>query len=304
MLNDVERYLALRRSFGFKLARVGAGLKSFARHAAVCGDTHVRTQTALSWAGAASSARQSYERLGDVARFARFIQSEDPIHEIPPVGAYVWRRSRPAPYIYTEDEIAGLLEAAGQLRHQRDNPLRREIYVTLFGLLAATGLRISEALSLTFDDVLSGGVLRIRETKFYKSRLVPLHETVAAALNRYLEARRRLPALDDHLFLSVKGKPFCYNAARVTFVSLLNKANIAPDRLRRPRIHDLRHTFATRALERCGEDRNAIARQFVALSTYLGHADVKHTYWYLEATPDLMSSMAIAAEALMAREAA
>jgi integrase len=304
MLSDqVERYLALRRALGYKLDGVGRRLTSFADYAADRGDIYVRADTAIAWAGLAASPAERDYRIRNVACFAQFLSAEDPAHETPPARIFATRATRPAPYIYTEDEIARLLDAAGQLRRQRNNPLRRELYVTLFGLLAATGLRISEAITLTFDDVLPGGVLRIRDTKFGKSRLVPMHETVAAALDLYLDRRRRLPAADNHLFLSVKNKPFSYGAVRCTFTSLLRKTKIAADRPRRPRIHDLRHTFATRALERCGAERGPIARHFVALSTYLGHADVKHTYWYLEATPDLMSDIAGAAEALMTREA-
>lgn len=296
---NAVRYVALRRSLGFKLRKGARHLRSFVRYAADQGDTHIRRETAVAWAATAQSAAERDSRLRDVFRFAEFLSAEDAAHEIPPARLFATRVSRPAPYIYTEDEIARLLDAAGRLRCQRNNPLRRELYVTLFGLIAATGLRISEALSLRFDDVLPGGALRIRETKFCKSRLVPMHETVAAALDRYLDLRRRLPAIEDHLFLSVGGKPFRARMANYTFACLVQTAGIAPDRARRPRIHDLRHTFATRALERCGAERGAVARQFVALSTYLGHSDVKHTYWYLEATPDLMTGIALAAESMM-----
>lgn len=304
MLSDeVERYLALRRALGYKLHRVATRLRSFARYAAGRGDIYVRSETVVAWAALGVSPADRNNRIRSVVRLSQFLAAEEPAHEIPPPGIFATRASRPAPYIYSEDEIIRLLDAAGQLRRQRDNPLRPEIYVTVFGLIAATGLRISEALGLTFDDVLPGGVLRISDTKFGKSRLAPMHATVAAALDRYLDRRRNLPAADDHLFLSVKNAPMCDGAVRCTFKSLLKAANIAPDRPRRPRIHDLRHTFATRALERCGADRGPIARHFVALSTYLGHSEPKHTYWYLEATPQLMSSIAAAAEALVAQEA-
>ena len=170
----------------------------------------------------------------------------------------------------------------------------------LFGLIAATGLRVSEAINLRLGDVLPGGVLHIRETKFYKSRLVPLHATVAQALDRYLDVRRRYAGSDDHLFLSIEGKALHYSTVRCAFLRILGLAKIAPDRARRPRIHDLRHSFATRVLEQCDTKRNQVARHFVALSTYLGHAEIAHTYWYLEATPELMTGIAAAAEALIA----
>ncbi len=169
----------------------------------------------------------------------------------------------------------------------------------LFGLIAATGLRVSEGLNLRLGDVLPGGVLHIRETKFYKSRLVPLHATVVEVLDRYLDLRGRFAGSDDHLFLSMEGSALAYSTARCAFLRILQLANIAPARTRRPRIHDLRHSFATRVLEQCGTKREEVARHFVALSTYLGHADIAHTYWYLQATPELMTDIAAAAEALV-----
>lgn len=299
----VDRYIALRRSLGFKLEHPARYLQSFARFAAERGETHVVAATAIAWATMAQTRTARHRQLQEVEHFARFVHAEDEAHEIPPSGLFAAPVSRPAPYIYTPDELTRMLEAAGQLRWQEPNPLRREIYVTLFGLIAATGLRVSEALNLRLDDLLSGGVLRIRKAKFSKSRLVPLHETVVEALGRYLNTRRRFAGSDDHLFLSVNGKALAYDSVNQTFHRVLQLANIAPGRVRRPRIHDLRHTFATRVLEQCSTRRDAIARHFVALSTYMGHSDIAHTYWYLEATPDLMTDIAAATEALVAGEA-
>jgi len=175
--------------------------------------------------------------------------------------------------------------------------------VTLFGLIAATGLRISEALALRLGDMLPDGILHIRETKFCKSRLVPLHVTVVQALDRYLNARRRLAGTDDHLFPAIKQKALAASTVNYTFRCVLRRANIAPNRSRQPRIHDLRHTFATRVLEQCSAERNAVARHSVALATYLGHVDIKQTYWYLQSTAELMTDIAAAAETLAGREA-
>jgi integrase/recombinase XerD len=280
---DAERYIALRRSLGFKLRKPSRHLQSFVRFAAERNETHIHAATAVTWAASAPTLGARRCRLGDVARFARFLRAEDGAHEVP-VNLFVQRKSRPVPYIYTRDELARILEAAGALRRQKPNPLRQQLYVMLFGLIAATGLRVSEALELRLGDVLAGGVLHIRETKFGKSRLVPLHKTVLEALDHYLDMRRRIAELDDHLFLSVKGKALSYSSANCTFRRILRLANIAPGRSRRPRIHDLRHSFATRVLEQCGTGRGAVARHFVALATYLGHVDIKQTYWYLQAT--------------------
>ena len=172
----------------------------------------------------------------------------------------------------------------------------------MFGLIAATGLRVSEALDLRLGDVMPDGILRIRRAKFGKSRLVPLHPTATHALNRYLEERCQLAVTDDHVFLSAGGRRIAASTVGSTFHRVRRLAGIAPARTRQPRIVDLRHTFATRALERCSTRREAVARHFVALATYLGHADIANTYWYLEATSELLTDIAAAAEALIARE--
>jgi len=297
---DVDRYIALRRALGWKLAKTERYLRAFARYLGARGDTHIRSAALLEWVAAAGRTRYARsERLRILARFARFLHAEDHRHEIPPADIFSAPKIRPAPYIYTPDEIARILDAAGALRHQRPNPLRRELYVMLFGLIAATGLRISEAIALRLDDVWPNGVLHIRETKFCKSRLVPLHRTVVEALERYLVKRKRFAGSCEHLFPSAQLRALCSTTVNYTFCCLLKRANIAPGRVCRPRIHDLRHTFATRALERCGAGRGEVARHFVALSTYLGHADIRHTYWYLQATPEMMTGIAVAAEMLI-----
>lgn len=302
---DADRYIALRRVLGYKLVKAARHLQAFARFAAERGDIHVRTETALAWVSAAGRTHGACaRRWTDLLLFARFLHAEDARHEVLPRSLFPDRRTRPIPYIYAADEIARILDAAGALRRQRPNPLRRELYVTMFGLIAATGLRISEAIALRVDDVWPESVLHIRETKFRKSRLVPLHPTTAEVLGRYMDARRRVAGGSEHLFPSVQGRALCPSTVNYTFTCLVRRAKIAPDRSRQPRIHDLRHTFATRALEQCGAGRRTVARHFVALSTYLGHADIRHTYWYLQATPELMTDIAAAAEMLVGREVA
>ena len=296
----VERYVSLRQTLGFALHDASAHLRAFARFAAVRGDTHLRASTAVDWAAEAPSPNARHIRLREVVQLARFLHAEDPIHEIPSSTFFHAPKVRSLPYIYAPEEVARIVDAAGRLRHAY--PLRCEVYATLLGLIAATGLRVSEALDLRLDDVLPDGVLRIRQTKFGKSRLVPLHPTVVEALGRYLEERRRLAVTDDHVFLSAGDRRISSSMVNYTFRRVLRLAGIAPARTRPPRIHDLRHTFATRALEQCSTRREAVARHFVALATYLGHADIMHTYWYLEATPELMTHIAAAAERLVAGE--
>ena len=302
---DVDRYLALRRALGYKLVRTERYLSAFARFHDERGEAQIRSATLMEWlaiAGETASGRSA--RLRILARFVRFLQAEDARHEAPPSNVFVCTKTRPTPYIYTSEEIARILDAAGALRDQRPNPLRRELYVTLFGLIAATGLRISEAIALRFEDVRPDGVLFIRETKFCKSRLVPMHPSVVEALRQYLTRRRRVAGSCDYLFPSVHLRAMCPTTVNYTFRRLLAQAGIAPGRARRPRIHDLRHTFATRALERCGAGRGEIARHFVALSTYLGHSDIRSTYWYLQASPEMMTDIAAAAERLIESEGA
>jgi integrase/recombinase XerD len=248
LIDDVERYIALRRSLGFQLRKPARHLQAFARVATEKGETHIRAATVIEWAAAAPTPDARNRRTGDVARFAQFLRAEDDKHEVPPTGLFATPKLRPAPYIYRPEELARILEAAARLRLLKPNPLRRQIYVMLFGLIAATGLRVSEALNLRLGDVLPGGVLQIRETKFYKSRFVPLHATVVEVLNRYLDVRRRFAGSDNHLFLSMEGGALAYSTARYAFLRILKLANIAPGRTRRPRIHDLRHNSGNRII--------------------------------------------------------
>jgi integrase/recombinase XerD len=295
----VERYVALRQALGFQLRDVARCLRAFAAFAADRGDTHVRVSTAVDWATQAPSPQARHIRLRTIVHWARFLHAEDPAHEVP-ANPFPARTRRPLPYIYAPEEVAQLVGAAKQLRESY--PLRRPVYATLLGLIAATGLRVSEALDLRLGDVRPDSVLHIRRTKFGKSRLVPLHATAAKALDRYLDARRRLAVTDDHVFLSAGHRRIASSTVGYTFRRMRRLAGILPVGARPPRIHDLRHTFATRALEQCSTRREAVARHFVALATYLGHSDITHTYWYLEATPELMTDIAAAAEALIAGE--
>lgn len=174
-----------------------------------------------------------------------------------------------------------------------------QTYRTLFALLAATGLRVSEALGLRIIDVTDDGLV-IREAKFRKKRLVPLHPTTRAAIGRYLAARRYWGGAEDHLFVSQHGGALPYQTVVATFLRLVRSVGLrgAPGQPG-PRIHDLRHTFAVRALEQCPANPAAVTRHTLALSTYLGHGHVAATYWYLHATPRLLEAVADATEAFL-----
>lgn len=299
LIDDIERYIASQQAAGHTMKTVMGFLRSYSQFASEQGDTHVRAATALQWAAKGSSPLVRYRRMRAVVRFARFQKAEDNRHEIPPLEGCQSHAFRPVPYIYSNEEIARLLKGADKLRLSYRNPLRRETFRMLFGLIACTGLRKSEALDLRLTDLSSDGVLTIRCTKFRKSRLVPLHESVLLALQRYLTLRLNKAGQDDHVFLSASGGRIEASVVKNTFLRILKLAEIAPNQAKRPRIHDLRHTFATRALERCPNERSVVTHHMVAVSTYLGHAGIAATQWYLQATPNLMTDIAAATESSM-----
>jgi integrase len=290
----LDRYLSLRRALGYKMESGEIHLRSFVRHAQAQGETHISAATALCWAAQTRTGHQCSRRLRVVIGLAQFLHAEDPCHEIPPRALVCPLPPRPLPYIFSAEQIRNLVGAASQLRPRKS--LRPLTFSTLFGLLAVTGLRISEALKLRIEDFTRDGLL-IRETKFHKSRLVPLHDSSSAALTRYLDRRLALVTTTDHIFVSSRRTPVCYETVHRIFHLLC--AAIGLSRVRQVRLHDLRHTVAVRALEACPRDRDQIASHVLALSTYLGHASTRGTYWYLQATTELLRDVAGAAESWM-----
>jgi integrase len=282
---------------GFKFRTQYSLLRNFARYADQHREPYVCTQTALDWASQAPSPPQRHNRLATVRRFAQAMHAEDVHHQVPPADVFgrEWFKRR-TPHIYTPEEIANLINAAAQLPPA--GSLRAATYSTLFGLLAATGLRVSEALALDLDDFTADGLL-VRQTKFKKSRLVPLHETTRWAMERYMSLRTRCPSVHTAFFVSSAGTAVTYSTVIAVFLHLSRAIGLraGPGRPG-PRLHQLRHTFAARSLEQCCGSREAVARHMIALSTYLGHAHVSDTYWYLQATPGLMRHIAQAGEAL------
>jgi integrase len=292
MLNAIETYLALRCATGFAMSNAEYLLKSFAAFAAEHGQTHVKAQTAIDWAALGPSVAQRGARLKAVCRFVRHVRVDDARHELPPANHFGARKRRRTPHIYSADEIDRLVEAALRLRPK--GGLRPLTFATLIALLSATGLRISEALRLTVADVTNDGLL-IRETKFRKTRLVPLHDTAAAGLERYL-ARRRPRSHDDPVFIDERGPALRYIAVKETFDRLIGRVGVQSRTARHPRLHDLRHTFAVRALQGSPAGRSRCGAHMAALATYMGHVNIYATYWYLEATADLMRDVAAAGE--------
>jgi integrase len=295
----VERHIALHRATGYLFRKQAVLLRLFARYAEAHGDDVVRAATAIAWAADAPTAGTRRGRLHVVRRFARIMRAEDPRHEVPPPDVFGPQPPRRAPYIFSAEEIRALLEAASELGPR--GSLRPRVYTTMLGLIAATGLRISEALGLQLNDVTSAGLVVVN-TKFRKSRLVPLHNTTCRALDSYLATRGKFASADTSVFLSERGTRLAYGTAISTFLGLVRGIGIHPGPGKRgPRIHDLRHTFAVRSLEQCAGNRRAVDRHMLALSTYLGHAHMVDTYWYLQATPRLLADVAAQSETLATR---
>jgi integrase/recombinase XerD len=293
----IRRYLQIRRAGGFDLKVEQVLLRGFASFATARAETHVRRQTAIDWAAQAPSPFQRERRLGMVRRFVDHVRAEDPAHEIVPRGVFASKSPRrPLPFLLSPEDVSRLLEATSDLRPR--GSLRPLTYHTLFGLLAATGLRISEAMHLLLADVTPDGIV-VRKTKFRKSRLLPLHATTESALKRYLDRRRAVGGSDDHVFISTNGRALSYAMINGTFQFLLKRIHLCLKPGQRARIHDLRHYFAVRALESCKGGHDHATRHILALSTYLGHAYVTDTYWYLQATPRLMGDIADACQAFI-----
>jgi integrase len=293
MMASVETYLAVRRAVGFTLSNTEYLLRSFADFAADRKEAHIRTATAIDWASQAKSVAQRHTRHQTICRFAQYLRIEDPRHESPPANHFGYRKTRRVPHIYSRDEIDALVLAATRL--PSSDLLLPKTYAALISLLAATGLRISEALHLLVSDITSNGLL-IRRAKFQKTRLVPLHATAVTGLARYLTHRQEARCGGDHVFVSDEGQPLVYWKVHSVFRTLLKSAGIEPSAGRWPRIHELRHTLAVRALESSPTGRQRIGQHMLALATYLGHVNINATYWYLETTPELLLDIAVVAE--------
>lgn len=285
----VEEYLALRRGLGFQLETARWLLLDFARYAARTGHRGPLTvDLAVRWAlsSRSSDPAQAARRIAVVRQFARHRAVLDPTTEVPPAGLLGRVPRRKQAHIYSDAEIDALLQQTCLLLPRRG--LRPKTYAAFFSLLVSTGLRLSEACNLTLGDVdLTEGVLTVREGKYRKSRLVPLHATVTRALAQYAVLRG---SRSNRFFRTDRTPVLAPAAVEKTFSRLRQRLGwSAEGRARRPRIHDLRHTFAVRRLLRWYEDGADVDRKMLALSTYLGHAKVTDTYWYLSAVPELMA---------------
>jgi integrase/recombinase XerD len=291
---ELNRYLSIRRALGFKLARAELLLADFCRYLDAVGADTITTQAALAWATLPPNGASSWwgQRLSVVRSFARHVHAHDPAHEIPPAGLLPSRSHRAVPYLYSDPDITALLAAARQLR----SPLRAATFGTLIGLLAVTGMRIGEALRLDRGDVnIDEGVLLVRDTKFGKTREVPLHPSTIDALVAYGRHRDQLcpRPRDPSFFVSPAGTRVLYCNAHLAWLDLVRRAGLQPRSAScRPRPHDLRHRFAVLTLLGWYRDGADVEARMPLLSTYLGHVHPASTYWYLSAAPELLSLVA------------
>jgi integrase len=292
----VRDYLKMRRGLGFKLVRHEAGLREFVSFLARKRSARITVNLALEWAtqNAHHTPGEWAMRLSVVRGFARHWSATEPSTEVPPLGLLPYRPQRAQPYFYSDHEIRTLLNAA-KSRPSID-PLRPWTYPCLFGLLAVTGLRLGEALSLRSGDMdWSEGILTIRGAKFGKSRLVPLHTSTCKVLADYAKRRdeRFGVRAEGYFLVNLNGNRLDKGEVHRTFYTLSRQIGLrAVDASRGPRLHDFRHRFAVETLLRWYRKGEDTKRRLPILSTYLGHAHVTDTYWYLTGTPELLGAAA------------
>ena len=296
----VDDYLAERHRLGLQLRSLDTLLADFAQFVA---DRHhhgpLTVELMVDWVrkgkGGLGTPETWFRRMAVLRRFIRYLQQFEPHTEIPEASIFGPEPGRVTPHIYREEEIVELMAAARQLGPR--GSLRPATFETLFGLMASTGLRISEAIHLRDSDAdLKRGMLIVRQTKFAKSRQLPLHPSTVDAMARYRRQRKRhVPTTaDTPFFIGSRGRRLgqplsdrqvhrIFNALRDSLEWVNRGAHAAP------RLHDLRHTFAVRRLMRWHREGTDVDQMMLALSTYLGHTKISHTYWYLSAVPELMA---------------
>lgn len=285
-------YLRVRRALGYKLTHHGELLPQFVAYLQGVGAQRITTEHALRWATLPTDSSPAWcaHRLGMVRGFARYLQTIDPRGEVPPMGLLFGGRERATPYLYSARQIAALITAAGTLRF----PLRAATYQTLIGLLAVTGLRVGEAIALDRGDFdPEHGLITVKHGKFGKSREIPLHSSTVEALDAYLHQRDRLlrrEPTQPAMLISTAGTRLVYRTVNATFHELVRRAGLTPRSARcRPRLHDVRHTFAVNTVMDGYEADGDVQARLSLLSTFLGHVDPSSSYWYLSAAPELLA---------------
>ncbi len=292
----LREYLALRRGLGFKMRDAGLLLPRFVLFLDEHRAPHITTRLALEWVQQAKTVQpaERARRLCFVRGFARYCSATDPLTEVPPPELLPYRSTRARPYLYSEQEVRGLLEAALRLPTAwPSTPLRPWVFHCLLGLLSVSGLRVSEVLDLKLDDVdIEQGVLTIRAAKLGRSRLVPLHPSTRTVLAAYLQRRKRFLGTrpSDYVFVSNRGTRLDIARVHRTFYTLSRQTGLRAQGARNgPRLHDFRHRFAVKVLTHWYESGEDPARRLPVLSTYLGHVCIAGTYWYLSNWPELMT---------------
>jgi integrase len=296
-------YLGLRRSLGHKLVAEGRQLARLVAYLEDLGEDTVTMRTTLPFVfdpDLDPATSIPARRLMAVRGFARYLAGVNPRTEIPPAGLVSYRRRRRTPYLFTDDDVAAVIRC---VRAATPLPFRADTLATVVGLLAVTGMRVSEALRLDRRDVdWDDAVILVRDTKFHKGRNLPVSPSTIAALHAYARQRDRhrpLP-VTTRLFVSMTGTPVAYSHFGAAFRAAVQAAGIGVGSATRPRVHDLRHAFAMRTLlgwYRAGLDVEALLPR---LSTYLGHREPRFTYTYLSAAPELLAQAAYRLEAAQA----
>ena len=283
-------YLATRRALGYTLKRAEKLLAQFLTYLEDLGEEHVSTETALAWARLPTGAHRSWgsNRLCAVRGFAAHLRAIDPATEVPSADLLPWQPCRATPYLYSDEDVTRLMVEAARLR----TPHRIATYQTLIGLLAVTGMRVGEAIALDrgdFDSI--NGFLTVRKGKFGKSRELPLHSSTVDALRHYLRRgdRPRSGVSTPALLVSTAGTRLLYTNVHYTFHQLVCRAGLKPRSTScRPRLHDLRHSFAVRTVLDGYRSAGDPGARLALLTTYLGHVAPGNTYWYLSAAPELL----------------
>jgi integrase/recombinase XerD len=288
----LEAYLDLRHRLGFKLHDASCELHKFVRFAQEAKAAFITTQLALEWATRPTGCQpaQWTTRLGMARQFAEYLSAVDPRTEIPPEDLLPHRYHRKPPYLYHDEQVVQLLQAAQQMPSPKG--WRAATYSTLFGLLAVTGMRLGEAIGLDRPDVdLEQGLLQVRQTKFNKSRWVPLHPTTNQKLQHYQALRDQLcphPKSPSFL-LSEQGTRLTGWIVRRWFIRLSHQIGLRqPADHHGPRLHDLRHRFVIQVVRHWYQTDQDVEAHLPALATYIGHGHVRDTYWYISATPELL----------------
>lgn len=289
----VDDYLRLRRQLGFTLAWDEHLLGQFTTHLNAAGTRCLTTALMIDWAGlprpdGGAGASRAAVRMRAVRSFAAYMHALDPAHEVPPAGVFSHQARRTTPYIYTPDQIAALLEAAAGLRRYE----RSRIFPVVFGLLAATGMRVGELLGLDADEVdLDAGIITVSRGKSRDPRLLPVHATTAAALTKYATWRTDHMDQSAAFFVDHRGRRLSRCNTQYAFERSREAAGLTAGGAR-PRMHDLRHTFAVTTLLGWYQTGADVAGLLPRLSTYLGHSNPANTYWYLTAVPELLAHAA------------